>query len=365
MSRLSTPKQFLKLNINSDNKRCHFSEDELVLSEPKAIDWENLEIEESMLPLLINNIHRINWSSIDIIEDWMVKLFKNRVDIFNSILEQDVDYEIEFINEGGLYTFLDENINEIRWDCISFRKWMLPIIMKVPGNKFDWEYISMFLANEEYEWQLPFYIKNQEFIVWEEVEFYQEWILPLLIANTDKIDWEMINMDSYRRWMLPLLLARPENYDWYAYIENWMRPIFENNIDLIFWYNESFNYLTDEVVEWIVPLIIKTADRVPDEAWQNLSANKWAAPIFELYPDKVYWRRTDFKSANIEKIVEDNSINELYENPISRAILFNYDYDAIKSYNADIKRELIEYVFSPKKIQKWIENGNDIDKYLN
>ena len=42
-----------------------------------------------------------------------------------------------------------------------------------------------------------------------------------------------------------------------------------------------------------------------------------------------------------------------------------YDYDVIKEDNAWIYEELQEYLYHPLRIQKWIEEGNAIEDYLN
>lgn len=41
-----------------------------------------------------------------------------------------------------------------------------------------------------------------------------------------------------------------------------------------------------------------------------------------------------------------------------------YDYDDIKQRNEKINNEIIEYVYHPMRIHKWLDDGNDIDDYM-
>lgn len=42
-----------------------------------------------------------------------------------------------------------------------------------------------------------------------------------------------------------------------------------------------------------------------------------------------------------------------------------YDYVKIKRDNEWIKRELVECLFHPKRIQRWLESGLELEDYLN
>lgn len=48
-----------------------------------------------------------------------------------------------------------------------------------------------------------------------------------------------------------------------------------------------------------------------------------------------------------------------------RMSLFGYDYAKLKKDNAQIKLELVELLFHPLRIQKWLESGHELEDYLN
>lgn len=45
--------------------------------------------------------------------------------------------------------------------------------------------------------------------------------------------------------------------------------------------------------------------------------------------------------------------------------LVEYDYVKIKKDNEWIKRELVECLFHPKRVQRWLESGLELEDYLN
>ena len=63
-----------------------------------------------------------------------------------------------------------------------------------------------------------------------------------------------------------------------------------------------------------------------------------------------------------QRVLMNLYIDSIYDS--FRDGILDYDYDFIKNDFTDLKHELIEYLYQPKLIEKWIEAGNDIEDYL-
>jgi hypothetical protein len=101
-------------------------------------------------------------------------------------------------------------------------------------------------------------------------------------------------------------------------------------------------------------------------SWTNFNKDNVIVESFTLYSSKQSIRNvlytinedclspTDFaaqRSENLIKINKDDTISFI-PNSIQQ------------QRNDSIKRELMEYLYHPKRIQQWIESGNEIEDYL-
>lgn len=140
-------------------------------------------------------------------------------------------------------------------------------------------------------------------------------------------------------------------------------------------------YTIDEKKEFI-NFIIKYIDinAVPLEKYKTNSFNI-NIPVPTLLDSVIesghyYLSLTDIELNIIIEILRENGAKLGSEieydhnkiNKLSNFILddknFGYDYNTIKTYKYELHFELIAYLFHPTKIQKYLENNDNIEDYL-
>ena len=75
---------------------------------------------------------------------------------------------------------------------------------------------------------------------------------------------------------------------------------------------------------------------------RSLSQNPNAIEILEAYQDKIDW-------------------DIIWSNPS----IFTYDYEQMKENKTDLHRDLIEYLYHPIRVAKYLVMHDNIDEYLN
>ncbi len=69
-----------------------------------------------------------------------------------------------------------------------------------------------------------------------------------------------------------------------------------------------------------------------------------------------------YPAYGLEKTTWHNTPGQPF-NPTS-TMTYEYELQEIKEANAQLRKELIEYLFHPNKIQQWIYQGKDIEDYM-
>lgn len=109
--------------------------------------------------------------------------------------------------------------------------------------------------------------------------------------------------------------------------------------------------------------------------WRRLSANPSpdALAILAANVRRIEWDRLcrnpnpdaiQILVANFDKIGDDEK-EELWEDLVKTPAVFEkaYDYDAMRARTDAFKRELIGAAMHPRKLQRWIDAGGDIDEF--
>ncbi len=60
----------------------------------------------------------------------------------------------------------------------------------------------------------------------------------------------------------------------------------------------------------------------------------------------------------------NNAIDDI-DNTWIRSLSYSYDYFSMRKRTQWLREELQAYLFSPVRIQRWIESGRELDDYLN
>lgn len=95
-----------------------------------------------------------------------------------------------------------------------------------------------------------------------------------------------------------------------------------------------------------------------------LSINPNAIKLLTANPDKIDWEclsmnpnAIDLLRVNQDKICWDN----IWSNPA----IFTYNYVQMKANKSDLHHNLIEYLYHPIRVAKYLDTHEDIDEYLN
>jgi hypothetical protein len=140
--------------------------------------------------------------------------------------------------------------------------------------------------------------------------------------------------------------------------------------------NHDLNQLDWDVISSI-PEAIKLLESNQDKInWSELSLNTAAIKLLESNQDKINWTELSLNAAAIE-LLESNQDKidwkdvwhdeeeasfggMIWANPS----IFTYDYERLKDSKKDLHESLMQELFHPKWIAKYLETHDDIDDYL-
>ena len=228
--------------------------------------------------------------------------------------------------------------------------------------------------------------------------------MHLLESNTDKLDdlcWKILSANLNA---IKLLEQNTDKINW-GFLSGNMNAIrlLEQNFDKINWYTLSRNSNAIHILEKYPDRIdwgelannlnaIKLLEQNPDRIdWQRLSYNKNAIKLLEQNQDKIDWialssnpNAGSLLEQNVEKIktikirdtmsmigiyISDNpgaihlleknqELIHWYQLSVNPEI-FTYDYVAMRESYRTMKEELIQMVWHPRRVAKWLEMGMD------
>ena len=89
--------------------------------------------------------------------------------------------------------------------------------------------------------------------------------------------------------------------------------------------------------------------------WNNLSLNPNAIHLLEQNPDKINWYHLSL-NPNAIHLLEQNQDKIDWEDLSINPSIFTYDYMKLKESHQNLHKDLIEYIWHPLTIQKWIEH---------
>lgn len=261
-------------------------------------------------------------------------------------------YWVEASSKEENFQLLKANVSKIHWATLSAQKWALPLMEDNP-SKVNWLTAG--------EWASPIVERNPDSVNWNMLSKC-EWALPLIEKNIDKVNWRVL---SGCEWAMPILQKNVEMVDWFMIgSQKWALGLMEKNVNRVDW-------TVVQKYEWAADLLEKNVDKIN---WVHLSRKPWAVDILSRNVDKICWGAAIYNTALIELIErhEDVIREKLCEIGISfdTEILLNtsvltYNYAKLKMVKKELIEELMAEVFSPKRVAAWIEDGNDIDSYLN
>lgn len=233
--------------------------------------------------------------------------------------------------------------------------------------------------------------KHLDKIDWSELSSNPN-AIHLLKDNLDKINWAELSSNPNA---ISILEANIDKIDWnkLIYNKNAMH-ILEQNIEILaelagdYDSDDSDNANDFNILEWLSaqPHAVPLLERNPDYIhWGGLSSNKAAIHILEQNIDNIDWGSILQNENAIELIRNydgDRSLDYLYvlsethntftyDGSIDYLYIlskthnaFTYDYEQMKIIKYKLHKDLVEYLYHPIRIQKYLDTGMELEEYL-
>lgn len=310
---------------------------------------------------MIDNLDDGSWRNLVRNEsDWAGKLLRAKIgwnpSESRALYPDKIDWkELCHNRSNWAKELLQANPNKIDWKELSYNnsdwanKWLQDLINWNPSdpckldnlNKLCWfglvynnsEWVGKLMVNNCLQWLLNCGISART--------YQSKWGAALLQNNPSKINWPWL-CALETDWAEELLLANPDKIVWNRLALNpskWVEKLILNNLDKINW-----NLLSTNEAEWVGKLFQSNPDRINDIDLERLPNNhsEWAGKLLQDNPDQIKWR---YAAAR---------------NPI----IFTYDYEQMRMNNINFQEELIQAVYHPIRVAKYLETNEDIDMYL-
>ena len=118
----------------------------------------------------------------------------------------------------------------------------------------------------------------------------------------------------------------------------------------IYWNHLSYN-----------PNVIHLLEQNPHKInWWYLSRNPNAIHILEKNPDKIDWYQLS-ANPNAIQLLGQNQDKIFWFMLSYNPNIFTYDYQAMREAHKDLKEELMQAVWHPNRVAKWLEQGMDLE----
>lgn len=259
-----------------------------------------------------------------------------------------------------LYEKYKESINwtklfqQLRYDD----KWALQLLIN-HSHGLDWTVVMEYLCCFGFDWGLELLIQRstQPLTNEEHVEDIDK-TMPLMLARPDLLNWDLMMQHPCKEYM-SIFEKYPERIIWDRLsIKPFMRHFVRKNWKLIncnkIVFNDFHSY--DDNYDWIVQILFIRAEELTDDTWSTLLRHSWLWyllwPLFKEYPNR-------FKFPP----VEHKNVDYLYAHFNLKEIVFTYDYEGIKKSKFDINNQIIGYFYRPSEIEKWLEDGNELEDF--
>jgi hypothetical protein len=372
--------------------------EQLIVPEP----WQQSGIyeREDIVPVLKKYPHKIHWPCLcQNRSPEAIALLQENVDKINWRRLADNPSAIPILEKHLDMLFLDDV--SFHYLCINTNPDVIPLIEKIleqAPEKIDWEYLA---RNPN---AMPIIKKNLDKIFGNDRVFHN-----FLRDNTHPEAIRIIeqNLDKF------------DELSWYSLQHNTSAiPILEKNMDKIYldWYNLVKNpnalHLIEQYMDMdnhsplyllVYPHTIHLADRIEESRFRNYNEICWRfvydhmpaynSPIqkkvisfIEKYADKAADFRKLSGIANAIHILKKNmdkvDWSNMSHNPAAIHILeknqhkidwnslsynseiFDYSYEYLQERCNIYKEELIQRAMSPKKLQRYIDEGYDMEEFL-
>jgi hypothetical protein len=368
--------------------------EQIIVPEP----WQQSGIYErqDIVPLLKKYPDKIHWPC----------LCQNRSPEAIALLEENVD-KICFrrlADNPSAIPILEKHVDmlllddvSIRYLCINPNPDVIPIIEKIleqAPEKIDWEYLA---RNSN---AMPIIKKNLDKIFDNERTFHNflrdnthPEAISIIEQNMEKVDELSWHFLSHNSSAIPILEKNLDKYiPWHTLIQypNALHLIEKNldkinplylltyphtihlverieesrfhNLHELSWRNifDRMPAYNSPIQKKIIAFLEKYIDKLD---FRNLSSKAIAIHILEKNLDKVDWSRLSCNPAAI-RILEQNQDKIDWDSFSFNSEIFDYSYEYLEERCNIYKEELIQKAMSPKKLQRYIDDGYDMEEFL-
>jgi ribosomal protein L24E len=280
-------------------------------------------------------------------------------------LIQNPDYIEWFSLSSNPYAvdLLVKNQDKICWKffCKNPNPAIMDILLKNP-TKIHWETLS---SNPV---AIDLLLQNQDKINWAKLSTNPA-AIELLTQNKDKINYDALrnNPNAYeliKEYIETQFISEPSLNNFMnernklLYIkelsfnknEELLRYLYKHHSQYIDW-----NYLNTNPVA--IDILLENMDKINFYQF-SLNPHPKAVELLKQYPHRIDWENFSAHITDYALIAQHNPILKdfIWTNPII------FDYKAISKYKMDIiKEELMQKVLHPKRIERWLEQGLDMD----
>lgn len=270
-------------------------------------------------------------------------------------------YYLNLNESENAINYLIQNPKYICWDILSANQYAIDLLMKNP-EEIHW---PSFCKNPA---AMDIILKNPDKIHWESLSTNPS-AIDFLKKNKNKINYSyLIYNDNAFELIKEYIETNYERMkslniiDKTPYFKTYIQSLCENkNEHLIqYLYKNYFECLCWEKLNTnpgAIDILLENMDKIKIN-YLSYNPHPKAQEIVKKNPRKIDWQAFSIHVTDYAFIVENNPI--LHEYFWANPLIF--DYKTISKYYMDIiKEELMMKVFHPSKIEKWLEQGYDID----
>ena len=332
--------------------------------------WKEISRNPSAIFLLEDNPDKISWRRLS--EN------PNAIHLLNANPDKIDWYKLGNNTHPKAIEMLDKNIDkkEICWHYISLNPSAVVLFEKYKHKLIDFN-----VARNHNPKAIDFLKKYPELIDWN----------ALCQSRNDTTD--LFRTELYEKNKDKI--KNNINWDWFFFYSPNLEIIKENINNPNVKFNNLLTNSNDHIIEWVlqeypdkidwyylsmsnskiaIKLIKENIDKIYNKVdWYNLSRNPNTISLLEKYPDKIVWDyllenpvAIDLINSNIDNYIDINTGYcefDIFLNPNCLSIIIKYHYEDIKNhfYYNSFGKELIEWIYNPKNMDKWSKNCWDLD----
>ncbi|RLN43689.1 hypothetical protein BBJ28_00024383 [Nothophytophthora sp. Chile5] len=344
---------------------------------PDQIDWKRLSRSQHAVHFLEEHLDSVDWSALSG-NPGAVHLLQQHLD--------KIDWH-ELSGNPNAISILERNLDNIDWSRLCANPNAADLLEKHAlqhADELDWTRLSSFTNARV----LRLFENHEDKIHWRllsrnpaAIPILQQHLsqisLPYLCTNprvvelidhfVDVLRFEHRSVLSLNPDALPFLEQHLDQVVWEDLSAN------PNGFDLLEQYPDEINWV--RLTEFMHPGAMELLGQAPpdlessetwrDLFWGTLSGDPHAIPLLEKNRSHIDWESLSLNPGAVHMLMEkltDPRVN--WTCLLRNEGFLVYDYELIRRDHQDLHRDLVEYLYAPERLQKWLEVNVDPLNYL-